>query len=224
MNILLLEDNMGIREAIASFLSLEDFNILQCETVKQTALIDFNSVDLFLLDIMLPDGNGYQLAKKIRENYETPIIFLTAKESESERIKGFEVGCDDYIVKPFSLKELSLRIQAILKRSTVIEKHQKQTYNIRNSVMEIDTDKHKLEIDGSAVLFTQTEWEILSYLIQYKDIVLSKERILESCLGYSRDSSERVIITHIKNIREKLGDNPWIETIRGFGYRFLGES
>lgn len=224
MKILLLEDNDSIREAVASFLTLEEYIVVEAATVKEAKQQVSESVDLYLLDIMLPDGNGYLLAKEIRENHDTPIIFLTAKESESERIKGFEVGGDDYITKPFSLKELTLRVKAILKRSSKATKDSKINYIHMEHSLVVDRNAHLLELDNKKVTLTQTEWEILLYLIDNKGIVLSKERILEGCLGYSSESSDRVVITHIKNLREKLGGIHWIETVRGFGYRFLGEN
>lgn len=225
MNILLLEDNDSIREAVASFLTLEDYNVIETSTVIEAKEYISNNIDLYLLDIMLPDGNGYLLAKDIRKEYETPIIFLTAKESESERIKGFEVGADDYITKPFSLKELTLRVKAILKRtSNNVKRETNDLFSLNNHSLEIDMNAHILKMDTVKINLTQTEWEILIYLVENRGVVLSKERILEGCLGYSRESSDRVVITHIKNLREKLGGVNWIETVRGFGYRFLGEN
>lgn len=223
MNILILEDNESIREAVASFLSLEDYSVKSCGTVKEAKYVNPESVDLYILDVMLPDGNGFLYAKEIREVSTAPIIFLTAKSSESERIKGFELGGDDYITKPFSLQELTLRVKAILKRSRPpIRAGNLMAYNLGKSSLLIDKEKHLVSLDKKEIQLTQTEWLILLYLVENR-MVLSKERILENCLGYSSDSSDRVVITHIKNIREKLGELNWIETVRGFGYKFQGE-
>lgn len=223
MRVLVVEDNENIREAVSSFLELENFEVEAVSDIHKARELLKEGADLILLDIMLPDGNGYQFAKEIRKTIDTPIIFLTAKGSESERIKGFEVGADDYITKPFSLKELSLRIEAVLRRIKSNNTEDKEIYRLDNISLEICHEKHTLKVSDRRIELTATEWLILDYLIVNKDIVLSKERILESCLGYNSDSSDRVVITHIKNIREKLGEERWIETVRGFGYRFTGE-
>ncbi len=223
MNILLLEDNENIREAVASFLQLEEYEVIDVGSIKDAKSHVKDKIDLYLLDVMLPDGSGYILAKEIRSVFNTPIIFLTAKESESERIKGFELGCDDYITKPFSLKELSLRITAVLRRYSKEIKDVFCEYFIGEEVLSIDKASHKLLLSDKVILLTPTEWSILLFLVDNSHRVLSKEVILESCLGYTSDSSERVVITHMKNIREKLGEEKWIETVRGFGYRFIGE-
>lgn len=223
MNILLLEDNENIREAVASFLQLENYNVIDVGTIKDAKKQLNNNIDLYLLDIMLPDGSGYILAREIRTINNTPIIFLTAKESESEKIKGFEIGCDDYITKPFSLKELSLRISAVLRRSKSDNRDAKAEFQKGSDVLTIDTRSHRVLLSDKEVVLTPTEWSILIFLAKNSYGVHSKEVILESCLGYTSDSSDRVVITHIKNLREKLGEERWIETVRGFGYRFTGE-
>lgn len=223
MKVLIVEDNENIREAVSSFLELENYEVMIAGDIHKAEGLLSKEPDLILLDIMLPDGNGYQFAKEVRSASNTPIIFLTAKGSESERIKGFEVGADDYITKPFSLKELSLRVEAVLRRLKSRDSAGNKIYTANGATLEISNDKHTLKVSGNRIELTPTEWLILDYLIENKDIVLSKERILESCLGYSSDSSDRVVITHIKNIREKLGGDKWIETVRGFGYRFIGE-
>lgn len=223
MKVLIVEDNENIREAVSSFLELENYEVMIAGDIHKAERLLSKEPDLILLDIMLPDGNGYQFAKEVRSSSDTPIIFLTAKGSESERIKGFEVGADDYITKPFSLKELSLRVEAVLRRLKSRDSAGNKIYTANGATLEISNDKHTLKVSGERIELTPTEWLILDYLIENKNIVLSKERILESCLGYSSDSSDRVVITHIKNIREKLGEEKWIETVRGFGYRFIGE-
>ncbi|MGL1891349.1 MAG: response regulator transcription factor [Spirochaetaceae bacterium] len=225
MKILVVEDNENIREAVTSFLILENFIVDSTHNISIAKKLLNNNPDLIILDIMLPDGNGYHFAKYIRELSNVPIIFLTAKDSESERIKGFEVGADDYVTKPFSVKELVLRVNAVLRRAVPKNdiEHEIMQFKKNGQSLSLNLKLHTISLTGKILNLTPTEWSLLKYLIDNRDIILDKERILESCLGYSSDSSDRVIITHIKNIREKLGDKEWIETIRGFGYRFCGE-
>lgn len=224
MRILVVEDNFNIQEAVVSFLALEGFDTDSAGTVREARELFQKSPDLVILDIMLPDGNGYHFAREVRESSSVPIIFLTAKGSESERIMGFEVGGDDYMVKPFSVKELVLRVKAVLKRQGSQEKpDQKVVYSCQNSRIQLFKEQHRVLVDDIEVNLTPAEWKILDYLVCNSHIVLSKERILENCLDYNFNASERIVITHIKNLREKLGEKPWIETIRGFGYRFSGE-
>ncbi len=225
--ILIVEDNPLIIEALSRYLQLDDFKTIEfgkIEGVLET--IKNNLADLIILDVMLPDGNGYMLAKQIREISDIPIIFLTAKNSESDRILGFEVGADDYVCKPFSMKEVVLRVQALLKRTTNLtpESNQKTSlWTHKNNILKIDTEKHLLFVNGTETYLTGAEWKILLYLVEYENQVISRSKILSECLNYFFEGSERTIDTHIANLRSKLGASDWIVTIRGFGYRFNGK-
>lgn len=178
--------------------------------------------DAVILDVMLPDMNGFLLAKRIREYSSVPIIFLTAKETESDRVTGFEVGGDDYVVKPFSTKELFLRTEAILKRVQPGGDSPRRSGSWRkgDDVLHIDLEAHKASMSGNDVELTGAEWEILTYLAFRENRAVSRERILSECLGYHFTGSERTVDTHIANIRSRLGQSGWIETVRGYGYRF----
>jgi two-component system phosphate regulon response regulator PhoB len=173
---------------------------------------------------MLPDGNGFALAKKIRAQSAVPIIFLTAREKESDRITGFELGADDYVIKPFSPKELALRVNAVLRRT--VQAREKAdgpgVWTLGEEVLGLDPAGHRALLNGVELDLTGAEWNILRYLAAHQGIVLSRGKILGECLGYSFEGSERTIDTHIKNLRAKLEDPGWIETVRSFGYRFSG--
>ncbi len=227
--VFVVEDNEGLRETIISYLKLE-----QHETVAFARLAGVEDAarmqapDVIILDVMLPDGDGFLFARKLRTYCKAPIIFLTARTAESDRITGFEVGGDDYVVKPFSNKELMLRVEAVLRRSQVQPSPQANTrrrrlqHNGSDHLLELDEQGHICRHDGEEVALTAAEWKILNYLAENPAIVISRERLLGVCLDYLAEGSERTIDTHVKNIRLKLGKTPWIDTVRGFGYRFAG--
>jgi len=223
--IVLVEDNAFIREAAAGYLQLDGHKIIEFDCVKDVAeTVRRGVVDLAILDIMLPDGNGFNLAKTIKEIDDIPLIFLTAKASESDRILGFEFGADDYVVKPFSPKELALRVQALLKRysQTTRQVGDVSSWALDGNTLELDCASHRLMMNNEELHLTGAEWKILEYLSRQEGLVVSRERILSECLNYFFEGSERTIDTHIANLRSKLGSSVWIETVRGYGYRFAG--
>lgn len=226
--ILLVEDNQLITEAVSGYLQVEGYQtVVFGKTAGVLDLIKRGTIDLAILDIMLPDGNGFVLAKDIRKISNLPVIFLTAKDSESDRILGFETGADDYVCKPFSTKELVLRVQVLLKRTGVIgneSQESRQIWSLGKDVMKIDNDKHTLFVNDSEIYLTGAEWKLLLYLSGAPNQVISREKLLTECLDYYFEGSERTIDTHIANLRTKLGNGDWIGTVRGFGYRFNGEN
>ena len=224
--IFVVEDNESLREAVCSYLRLNDHEIVEFPRIGGVVeAIDTKPPDLIILDVMLPDGDGFLLARKIRKTRTVPIIFLTAKATESDRITGFELGADDYVVKPFSPKELSLRVEAVLRRSAErgIQPVVSGRWTLEDRILELDDEAHRAAVDGAQINLTVAEWKILSYLAARPGTVVSRERLLGESLDYLvAEGSERTVDTHIKNLRSKLGDPGWIETVRGFGYRFSG--
>ena len=185
--IVLVEDNAFIREAAAGYLQLDGHTILEFDCVKGVAdTVRRGVVDLAILDIMLPDGNGFNLAKQIKEIADIPLIFLTAKSSESDRILGFELGADDYVVKPFSSKELALRVQALLKRysQTARQGDDVCAWTLDDNVLKLDSASHRLSVNGEELYLTDAEWKILKYLAVQEGLVVSRERLLSECLNY----------------------------------------
>ena len=224
-HILILEDNDSIREAVAGYLELSDHEVYQAVKIEGTAeMVRKHDPDLLILDVMLPDGNAFNLAKKLKKEKDYPVIFLTARDQESDRITGFELGADDYVVKPFSPKELVLRVNALLKRTgRETEEISVRKWNHNKNIIEIDKEKHLIMENNRSVNLTTAEWKIFEYLSDNAGMVLSREKILARCLEYFYEGSERTVDTHIKNIRGKLEDSNLITTVRGFGYRFEGE-
>ena len=223
--VIIVEDNSLIRDAVSGYLKLDGYKTLEFGGVSGVLdAVKRETADLAILDVMLPDGSGFALAKEIRASSDIPLIFLTAKDSESDRILGFELGADDYICKPFSAKELVLRIHALLRRSgkTDIGKSSASgEWKSGNSTVIIDEAKHSVSVDGNMAELTSTEWKILLYLASNAGQVVSREQLLGECLNYFFEGSERTIDTHMANLRSKIGQQ-WISTVRGFGYRFSG--
>jgi len=221
-----VEDNTLVRKGIEEYFEISGFEVDSFETIADTREAFTKSLpDVLILDVMLPDGNGFQFAKELRVKYsQIPIIFLTAKEEESDRIMGFEVGGDDYVVKPFSNKELLLRVKALLRRASNTEfsdseKDSSIKLSLDSHYLIIDQLSRKAYLDDCELHFTATEWNILIFLAERANQAISRDVLLEDCLGYLYSGSERTIDTHIASIRAILGPGDWIETIRGFGYR-----
>jgi DNA-binding response OmpR family regulator len=224
--IIIVEDNDAIREAVSSYLKLDGHGVREFGRVQGVLeAVKMRSPDLLILDVMLPDGDGFQLAKRIRERSQVPMLFLTARASESDRITGFEVGGDDYVVKPFSPKELALRVLSILRRTEKREpaEYVRMIWKRGKDRLVMDSLSHRATINGREIALTAAEWKILAYLGSSPGMVVSRDRILGECLDYMAEGSERTVDTHIKNVRIKLGTPDFIETVRGFGYRFTGE-
>jgi DNA-binding response OmpR family regulator len=225
--IVLVEDNENARDALASYLRLEGHTVVECETLAAAGeSVQRQEPDLLILDVMLPDGDGFLFAKRLRQKSDTPILFLTARDQESDRITGLELGAEDYVVKPFSPREVVLRVNNILRRTRTEEKTEtsgREQFNHSNDTLLFDHDTHRLTVNGAIVEVTAAEWTILYHLASSAPRVYDRSQLLNSCLGSIAEGSERTIDTHIKNLRRKLGGDHWIETVRGFGYRFSGE-
>lgn len=227
--IFVVEDNEGLRGTISSYLRLEEHEVAEFARLEGLdEAVRMQQPDLIVLDVMLPDGDAFPFARRLRTRSQVPIIFLTARTTESDRITGFEVGGDDYVVKPFSNKELMLRVRALLRRSQErgAEPPGAGRWSLETggavSRLELHADAHLCLHDGREVVLTAAEWKILTYLAEHAPIVISRERLLGVCLDYFAEGSERTIDTHIKNIRIKLDRQQWIDTVRGYGYRFAG--
>ena len=177
--------------------------------------------DIVILDIMMPDLNGIQVCRILRADPKLkhiPIIFLTAKTQEADRIAGFEAGCDDYICKPFSPRELVLRVQSIFRRAPDVSS--KETKRLQVGQIVLDADRHEVTVCGQAVELTATEFKLLRLLMERRGRVQTREHLLLNVWNYETEIETRTVDTHIRRLREKLGSEAdWVETIRGVGYR-----
>ena len=223
-HVLVIEDEPDIRKTIDYNLSKESFKVTQASSIEEgEKALAANKIDVIILDLMLPDGSGLTLCRDIKSEPSTkhiPVIILTAKTEEVDRVVGFELGADDYVTKPFSVRELILRVKAILKRGVSTEKN---TDDIEDSFGEltINYEEHQAYINGQEISLTALEFKLLKHLINRKGRVQTRDQLLEDVWGYSSNVTTRTVDTHIKRLREKLGSvGDHIQTIRGVGYRF----
>jgi len=219
-NILIVEDEEDIQELLKFNIERAGFNTTVCGTGEQAlSLLETSRFDLIILDLMLPDMDGLDILKKIKINpihSDSAVIILTAKGEELDRILGFELGAEDYVVKPFSIRELILRIKALLKRTQHLPSPKKWQYK----TLIVDQEKMEVTIDGEEIKLTPTEFKLLLELIKAQGKVLSREYLLSSVWGYDFEGYARTVDTHIRRLRSKLGDYAEIiKTIRGVGYK-----
>ena len=219
-NILVCDDDKEIVEAIEIYLTQEGYRILKAyDGTEALEMLEREEVHLLLLDVMMPKLDGIRATLKIREKNSIPIIILSAKSEDADKILGLNVGADDYVTKPFGMMELVSRIKAVLRRySDNTEKKELQAGNII-----VDVGKHKVYVNGNEISLTFKEFEMLCMLIESKGLVLSRNKLLESIWGYDFDGETRTIDVHVRSLRQKLGNSGnIIETVRGIGYR-IGE-
>lgn len=218
--ILVVEDEDRMRKLISDYLKMEDFKVIEA-TNGSDALLQFssNKVDLIILDVMMPSLDGFAVCKTIRQNSDVPIIFLTAKGEEDDKLTGFELGADEYVTKPFSPKVLVARSKALLKRVEGSIGKPDNVFDIQG--LKVNLLSRQVYVDSSEISLSPTEYDLLAYLIKNKGIVLSRNALLDNVWGYSYDGDLRTVDTHIKRLREKLmNKSKFICTVRGSGYRF----
>lgn len=225
--ILIVEDEPDIRSTLEYNLNRDNFqtesvgNLLDAEKILSTS-----NISLILLDLMLPDGSGLDFCRKIKSDKslkDIPIIILTAKDDEVDKVVGFELGADDYVTKPFSVRELILRIKAILKRNAT--KHDVMEIDREFGELKIDIESHEVFVDNQEVTLTALEFRLLQQLVDRRGRVQTRDQLLSDVWGYSADITTRTVDTHIKRLREKLGPiGKYVQTIRGVGYKFTRTS
>ena len=222
--ILLIEDEPDIRKTLEYNLSREGFDVACASSLSEGKnYINADQFSLILLDLMLPDGSGLDLCRELKSDSEkktTPIIILTAKDDEVDKVVGFELGADDYVTKPFSVRELILRIKAILKRGNV-QKNETVEIERQFGDLVIDVDSHEVFVNKEQIILTALEFRLLKQLIDRRGRVQSRDQLLSDVWGYSAEVTTRTVDTHIKRLREKLGTmGKYVQTIRGVGYKF----
>lgn len=219
-NILLVEDDERMREIVADYFVREDFRIFEAEDGRQAMdIFEKEEINLIILDIMIPKLDGWSVCKRLRKISDVPIIMLTARSDEEDKLMGYDFGADDYVTKPFSPRVLVAKSKMLLKRAegSIGKEDGILTFN----GVEINRLSRTVKIDERSVDFAPKEFELLLYMMENKDIVLSREAILSKVWGYDYYGDLRTVDTHIKKIRNKLGDKATcISTIIGCGYKF----
>lgn len=219
--ILIVDEEKHIREVISEYAQFNGFKPdVACDGLEAVEKCKSNDYDLIILDIMMPKVDGFTACKEIKKIKDIPVIMLSARTEEYDKLFGFELGIDDYMTKPFSPKELFARVNAVLKRrnSSGIE------YNLKFKGLEIDILARNVYIDGKKVVLTPKEYDLLFYLAKNKNIALSRDKLLSDVWGYDFFGDDRTIDTHIKNLRINLGPyRDFIVTLRGLGYKFEPE-
>lgn len=216
MKILVVDDEELIRNVIKEYASLEEYIIDEAEDgLKAIELVKNNDYDLIVMDIMMPNCDGYKAVEQIKKIKNIPFIMLSARSEEYDKLYGFNLGIDDYMTKPFSPKELMARVKAVTKRANS---------NVKKYIFEgliIDDEAHEVLVDEEVVDLTPKEYELLKYLVINKNIALSRDSLLENVWGYDFYGDDRTIDTHIKTLRNHLKEyRKFIVTVRGMGYKF----
>jgi two-component system phosphate regulon response regulator PhoB len=223
LNILVIEDEPDIRKTLEYNISREGHKVLTAGSIHDAEkILQSQSLSLILLDLMLPDGSGLDFCRKLKTNSKTesiPVIILTAKDDEVDKVVGFELGADDYVTKPFSVRELLLRIKAVLKRGEV----KKDIVEVERQFgdLKIDIESHEVYVDEMQIELTALEFKLLNQLVETRGRVQSRDQLLSEVWGYSAEVTTRTVDTHIKRLRNKLGSmGKYVQTIRGVGYKF----
>ncbi|MBF0559153.1 MAG: response regulator transcription factor [Nitrospirae bacterium] len=222
--VLIIEDESKIADVVKSYLQREGFSVTAVLTGEAGIREIKNGYDLVILDLKLPDIDGETVCKMIRDVTDIPVIMLTAKSSEDDRVKGLSLGADDYVVKPFSARELTARVKAHLRRS---KRDDKKELSFNNGLLIIDTQSREVRKNGQRVALTNTEFRVLLSLAERPNVIFSRLQLINIVQGIDFDGFDRVVDVHIKNIRHKIEDalkkTVFIETVYGVGYKFTGE-
>jgi DNA-binding response OmpR family regulator len=224
--ILVVDDQADLRHTLGYALRQEGYEVATADDGEQALeSIDRVRPDLVILDVMLPRLDGFEVARRIRRESEVPILMLTARGTELDKVVGLEIGADDYIAKPFSMRELIARVRALLRRSA--RQHapapsEGGTFEIGGLV--VDTVRHRVSLEGSEIDLKPKEFDLLAFFVSHPGQAFSRSKLLESVWGFDFAGDERTVDTHVKGLRARLRDiaaRPrWIETVRGVGYRF----
>lgn len=216
--VLIVDDEEDMRNLIQMYLENAGFTCFQVSNGNDAyQYIQRSDIDIILLDIMMPEMDGFEVCEGIRKNSNVPIIFLSAKGEEWDKVRGLQLGADDYIVKPFNPGELTARIQAVLRRTGGTSEDES---GFRVGKVTIDHKARTVSVDKTLVPLTLKEYEMLLYLVKNKGQAISREQLLEKIWGYDYSGSLRTVDTHIKTLRMKLGTDDYIQTVWGIGYKF----
>lgn len=218
--LLVVDDENKIREVIKEYAEFSGYEVTEAaDGMSAIGLCKLNDYDLIIMDVMMPKLDGFSSVKEIKKIKDIPVIMLSARGEEYDKLFGFELGIDDYVVKPFSPKELMARVNAVLQRKSGSENNSAQVMKFDG--LEVNFAARTITVDGERVNLTPKEYDLLFYLIQNKNIALSRDKLLSDIWGYDFFGDDRTIDTHIKNLRNNLGPyRNFIVTLRGVGYKF----
>lgn len=222
IKILVADDEEGIRDLIKEYASLENYEIIEAvDGLDALQKFQQHAIDLIILDIMMPKMEGWSVCREIRKTSRVPIIMLTARGEEYDKLFGFELGVDDYVVKPFSPRELMARVKALIARSRLSVEPEQHKNEIIFEGIHIDLDGRSIFRDGEQLALTPKEYDLLSFLAKNPKIAFSRDQLLTSVWGFDFLGDDRTVDTHIKMLREHLGNyRKWIITVWGIGYKF----
>ena len=220
MKLLIVDDEEKIRKLIAKYALFEGYEIAEAENGMQAVeMARTSNHDLIVLDVMMPELDGFSAAREIRKESDVPIIFLSARGEEYDRIRGFELGVDDYVVKPFSPRELMMRIGAVLRRSRSSAVNEHECVTIGD--LKVDFTARQVMLEGEELDLSPKEYELLFFMVRNRGIALTRDRLISEVWGFDFFGDDRTLDTHIKLLRKQLGDYArYITTLRGVGYRF----
>lgn len=220
--ILVVDDEKMIRELIKKYATFEGHEVYEAsDGMEAVQKCKEETFDMIIMDVMMPELDGFSACKEIRKTLDTPIIMLSARGEEYDRIHGFEIGVDDYVIKPFSPKELMMRVQAIMKRKEGQEKVNMNKNIVQLEGLVVDFNARQVSIEGENIEMTPKEYELFFYMVKNRGIALSRESLISNVWGYDYYGDDRTLDTHIKLLRKSLGEYAQrIVTLRGVGYRF----
>ena len=218
--ILVVDDEVNIRRVVREYAEFEGYEVAEAENgMEAVEMVKSEDFDLIVMDIMMPKLDGFSTCKEIKKYKTIPVIMLSARGEEYDKLFGFELGIDDYVVKPFSPKELMARIKAVLKRNAVTESAVPEKLTFEG--LEIDIAGREVYVDGEKASMTPKEYDLLFYLVKNKNLALTRDKLLEEVWGYDFFGDDRTVDTHIKMLRNSLGQyRKFIVTLRGMGYKF----
>ena len=221
-HLLVVDDEEKIRGLIRKYAEFEGHRVTEAaDGMEAVRLCRENTYDIIILDIMMPELDGFSACREIRKTCDTPVIMLSARGQEYDRIHGFELGVDDYVVKPFSPRELMMRVNAVINRTHAVPKQDREIFEREG--LKIDFTGRIVYIDGKRISLSPKEYELLFYLVRNRNIALSREKLITEVWGYDFYGDDRTLDTHIKLLRKSLGPySKFIVTLRGMGYRFEG--
>lgn len=227
-NVLVVDDEAMIRESVSAYIAKQGYHVFTAENGEEALdIFQKNPIIFVILDLMLPGMSGEEICQRIRKQSRVPIIMLTAKTQEDDVLNGLGIGADDYVTKPFSVKQLHARMEAVLRRISNDLKPLAEKFSWNGNDLQIDFEHNEVRKQGELLSLTPSEWKVLSALVKHPKKVFSRSSLIDLAFGPDFDGYDRVIDTHIKNLRKKVETDPrhpvYVKTIHGLGYKFGGD-